>query len=262
MQGYATTETTAVATLMDPYDINYGRTGSPLFGAQVRLIDWDEGGYHPTDKPRPRGEIVVGGDAVTAGYFKLDSQTEEVYRNENGVRWFYTGDIGEFYPDGTLKIIDRKKDLLKLQHGEYVSLGKVEAELKTSKLVDNICCYGDSFSTHLVALVIPNEHAVRALAARLGLDSGAKWPTLCKDKRLVEEVTQLVMQHGRKAALHKTEIPTRLKLCTEEWTPDSGLATAALKIRRKPLQTFYQSDIDAMYGKVTDTLDANRNLVS
>ena len=42
-----------------------------------------------------------------------------------GERWFYTGDIGEFYPDGTLKIIDRKKDLLKLAHGEYISLGKV-----------------------------------------------------------------------------------------------------------------------------------------
>ncbi len=39
-------------------------------------------------------------------------------------RWFRTGDIGEVHPDGVLKIIDRKKDLVKLQHGEYVSYGK------------------------------------------------------------------------------------------------------------------------------------------
>jgi len=45
--------------------------------------------------------------------------------DEHGVRWFYTGDIGQFHPDGCLEIIDRKKDIVKLQHGEYVSLGKV-----------------------------------------------------------------------------------------------------------------------------------------
>jgi hypothetical protein len=41
------------------------------------------------------------------------------------MRWFYSGDIGRLHPDGCLEIIDRKKDIVKLQHGEYVSLGKV-----------------------------------------------------------------------------------------------------------------------------------------
>lgn len=45
--------------------------------------------------------------------------------DEKGMRWFYTGDIGRFHPDGCLEIIDRKKDIVKLQHGEYISLGKV-----------------------------------------------------------------------------------------------------------------------------------------
>lgn len=45
--------------------------------------------------------------------------------DERGMRWFYTGDIGQFHSDGCLEIIDRKKDIVKLQHGEYVSLGKV-----------------------------------------------------------------------------------------------------------------------------------------
>jgi long-subunit acyl-CoA synthetase (AMP-forming) len=44
------------------------------------------------------------------------------------MRWFYTGDIGRFHPDGCLEIIDRKKDIVKLQHGEYVSLGKVHMQ--------------------------------------------------------------------------------------------------------------------------------------
>lgn len=125
MQGYGATETTAVATLMDLFDWSIGRTGAPVFGCKVRLVDWDEGGYRATDKPNPRGELVVGGPSVTAGYHKQPQVTEEAFKVEDGVRWFYTGDIGEIFPDGTIKIIDRKKDLLKLSFGEYVSLGKV-----------------------------------------------------------------------------------------------------------------------------------------
>ena len=52
--------------------------------------------------------------------------------DEHGMRWFYTGDIGQFHPDGCLEIIDRKKDIVKLQHGEYISLGKVTQTIPCS----------------------------------------------------------------------------------------------------------------------------------
>jgi long-subunit acyl-CoA synthetase (AMP-forming) len=58
--------------------------------------------------------------------------------DEKGMRWFYTGDIGQFHPDGCLEIIDRKKDIVKLQHGEYISLGKVHLKLHLVFL-DRIC---------------------------------------------------------------------------------------------------------------------------
>ena len=61
--------------------------------------------------------------------------------------------MGEFDKNGKLKIVDRKKDLVKLQLGEYVSLGKVEAQLKTHHLVENICVYGDPYQKYTVALV-------------------------------------------------------------------------------------------------------------
>ena len=68
---------------------------------------------------------MIGGGCVAAGYYKNEALTCESFREEDGVRWFYTGDIGEVHPDGSFKIIDRKKDLVKLQFGEYISLGKV-----------------------------------------------------------------------------------------------------------------------------------------
>lgn len=64
------------------------------------------GGYFNTDKPHPRGEILIGGQNVTIGYYKNEAKTKaDFFEDENGQRWLCTGDIGEFDPDGCLKII-------------------------------------------------------------------------------------------------------------------------------------------------------------
>ena len=64
------------------------------------------GSYTVRDKPYPRGEVVIGGPNVTKGYFKNPAKTAEDFEvDRNGQRWFHTGDIGEFHPDGCLKII-------------------------------------------------------------------------------------------------------------------------------------------------------------
>ena len=91
----------------------------------LRLVNWEEGGYTVTDPQGPRGEILVGGGHVAKEYYKMPDKTEQEFFQENGRRWFRTGDVGHMRPDGTIQIIDRKKDLVKLQGGEYVSLGKV-----------------------------------------------------------------------------------------------------------------------------------------
>merc|ERR1712058_143621 len=129
MQGYGLTETCACATLMDLDDmVSTGRVGAPVRGVNIRLVNWEEGNYRVTDKPKPRGEIYIGGPNVAQGYFKNEEKTkEEFFTDAEGRRWFKTGDIGQIEGDGTLRIIDRKKDLVKLQFGEYVSLGKVES---------------------------------------------------------------------------------------------------------------------------------------
>lgn len=91
---------------------------------KLRLEDWKEGGYSASDKPNPRGEIVVG-EALSVGYFKNLEETEKAYLVEDGIRWWRTGDIGEINEYNQLSIIDRKKDLVKLQTGKYIALGRV-----------------------------------------------------------------------------------------------------------------------------------------
>ena len=68
LQGYGLTETTACATIMQPDDdSSVGRVGPPNQGMQIKLVNWEEGNYRVTDKPRPRGEIIIGGNSIADG---------------------------------------------------------------------------------------------------------------------------------------------------------------------------------------------------
>uniref|UniRef100_A0A3Q4GMH9 long-chain-fatty-acid--CoA ligase n=1 Tax=Neolamprologus brichardi TaxID=32507 RepID=A0A3Q4GMH9_NEOBR len=165
-QGYGLTETCGAGTISELWDYSTGRVGGPLVCCEIKLKDWVEGGYRSTDKPYPRGEILIGGPNVTMGYYKKDAKNQEdFFVDENGQRWFSTGDIGEFQEDGCLKIIDRKKDLVKLQAGEYVSLGKVEAMLKNCPLIDNIFALYN-FGQHLYHLA--TQSAFTSICGEMG----------------------------------------------------------------------------------------------
>jgi len=75
-----------------------------------------------------QGEIYAGGENIVLGYYNNEKLTSEDFKVFNGVRYFATGDIGEMV-NGDLRIIDRKKDLVKLSGGEFVSLNKGEFNL-------------------------------------------------------------------------------------------------------------------------------------
>lgn len=79
-------------------------------GVKLRLDNWQEGGYCVNDKPNARGEIILGSlGARSDGYFENEDETRKTFFEENGIRWWRSGDIGEIDKYGHVKIIDRKK---------------------------------------------------------------------------------------------------------------------------------------------------------
>ncbi|CAH1782381.1 unnamed protein product [Owenia fusiformis] len=246
-QGYGLTETCGAGTISDATDLTTGRVGAPLTCCEFKLIDWEEGNYRNTDKPFPRGEVMVGGGNVTLGYYKNPSKTAEDFSVVNGQRWFSTGDIGEFQTDGVLRIVDRKKDLVKLQAGEYVSLSKVETALKMCPLIDNCCVYADSSAMYAICLVIPNQKQLSDLGTKLGIEHQS-WEELCEKPEIVKEYLKEIQVQGKKSKLERFEIPQRVKVCELVWLPETGLVTDALKLKRKQIQSYYQEQINEMYS--------------
>ncbi|XP_047210276.1 long-chain-fatty-acid--CoA ligase 4 [Girardinichthys multiradiatus] len=246
-QGYGLTETCGAGTITEVADFSTGRVGAPLICCEVRLRDWVEGGYTSKDEPNPRGEILIGGPNVTMGYFRHDGNDQDFFVDEKDQRWFCTGDIGEVYADGCLQIVDRKKDLVKLQAGEYVSLGKVESALKNCSLIDNICAYANSDQNHVISFVVPNQKRLAELAKQRGIDG--KWEEICNHPEMEKEVLKEITEVAAKIKLQRFEVPLMVRLSPEPWTPETGLVTDAFKLKRKELKNYYLNDIERMYGR-------------
>ena len=123
LEGYGLTETSAATSLTDPTDPVSGHVGGPLECSKFRLRDVPEMQYLASDKPYPRGEVQIKGTNVTSGYYLRPDKTAESFDSEG---WFCTGDVGMIYPNGSLKIIDRAKNIFKLSQGEYIAPEKLE----------------------------------------------------------------------------------------------------------------------------------------
>merc|ERR1712083_836393 len=181
-------------------------------------------GYLVTDDP-PSGEILLSGNNVSQmGYFKMKEKTDEDFPlHKDGQRWFHTGDIGCMMPNGTLKIVDRKKDLIKLSGGEYVALGKIEAALKQVPGIGACVVFAKPDKDHCVAIVSQPERGWASVGGRPD------------ESELVIAIEKSL--RGQKLA--RFEIPTKVKVDDMVWTPESGLATASLKLQRNPLRNYY-----------------------
>jgi long-chain acyl-CoA synthetase len=219
----------------------YGIVGAPFPSCEVKLVAYNDYNPNPSNGAPPQGEIWVRGGNVMKGYYKQPELTKEAL-TEDG--WLMTGDIGEWRDDGSLSIIDRKKNLVKLAHGEYVAIEKLEAQYKTSRLVLNMCVHADPIQSHIIAIVVPNELEITKLVKSVGANPGDY-----KDKRVVDAFVKDFAECARNAGFKGAELLKAIVIVSDEWTPENGMLTAAQKLNRKFILKHYAKEVDSLYGK-------------
>ncbi|OQU82478.1 hypothetical protein SORBI_3006G247300 [Sorghum bicolor] len=191
LQAYGLTETCGSFISLPNNMSMLGTVGPPLPHVEVRLESVPEMGYDAVSSETPRGEICIKGDTLFLGYYKREDLTNEVLVDG----WFHTGDIGEWQFDGSMKIIDRKKNIFKLSQGEYVAVENIENIFGQTPGVDSIWVYGNSFESSLVTVVNPNKQALEHWAQTNGVTGD--FATICEDPKVKEFILRELTKTGK-----------------------------------------------------------------
>ncbi len=202
MQGYGQTEAGPVISAVSPRSTRVDTVGQPLEGVEVRIAE--------------DGEILVRGDLVMDGYWGRPAETARALQNG----WLHTGDIGVLDPDGSLRITDRKKDLIVLSGGENVAPARIEGMLIAEPAIAQAVVAGDG-SAALSALLVPAE----------GFDEAAVAQAVSAvNQRL--SITERVRRHA----------------LVPPFTMENGLLTATQKIRRALVIQAHQALLAELAG--------------
>ena len=250
LQGYGMTENCANATIALLGDNRAGHVGPPMPTMEIKLVDVPEMEY--TSAGNQSGEVCTRGVCNFVGYHKNKEETDKVLEADG---WLHTGDIGRWNPDGTLSIVDRKKNIFKLSQGEYVAAEKVEMIVSKSKYVAQPWIYGNSNYSCLVAVVTPDWAELAKAAAENGwaADAKADASTLAAKPEVQTFILDEMVREGKEAKLKPFELPkaVRLEPTINELMQGFSIAndclTPTFKLKRPQLLKRYKEAIDEMY---------------
>ncbi|XP_068815472.1 long-chain-fatty-acid--CoA ligase 6 isoform X9 [Struthio camelus] len=242
-EGYGQTECTAGCTFTTPGDWTSGHVGAPLPCNLIRLKDVEELNYFAS---KGEGEICVKGPNVFKGYLKDEEKTTEALDEEG---WLHTGDIGKWLPNGTLKIIDRKKHIFKLAQGEYIAPEKIENIYIRSDPVAQIYVHGDSLQAFLVGIVVPDSEVMPGWAKKRGFDG--TYAELCKNKELQQAIMEDMVRLGKESGLHSFEQVKAIYIHSDMFSVQNGLLTPTLKAKRPELRDYFKRQIEELYSSIS-----------
>lgn len=226
LEGYGLTETIAPCAVNPLTRQVPGTVGKPMGDVEFRFAE--------------DGEILIRTQALFKEYYKNPEATAEAFTDEG---WFKSGDIGEFTPEGYLRITDRKKDLIKTSGGKFVAPQKIENMLKTKKWISQAVVVGEK-RKFLVALVGLEKERFLPYLEQLGLSPDCSLTELSESPQVREWI-----QHDIDAVnqeLAQFETIKRFQVIPEEFTTNNYL-TPSLKIKRKLVTERFKDEIEALY---------------
>ncbi|CAL4082402.1 unnamed protein product, partial [Meganyctiphanes norvegica] len=247
---YGLTECSGYISATNISETKTGSVGFPGKGVMLRLENWTEGNYLCSDKPYPRGEIIVGGFTVAKGYFNTSNENNnELFFTRNGIPCMRTGDVGEMDERGNLISVDSKENIIKLKNEEFISLRDIELKLKSCPCVENICLFADSSKCSIVAILVPKYDSFRTTAENVGF-SNATNEELLSNWRMFGKYLNEIRNHGVASGIPRSHLPVALYLTLDSWSPENGMITMAMMPRRRKLRNKYQSQIQDLFDKI------------
>ena len=231
LQGYGLTETYATGLAQLPGDFSSGNCGAVACNSEVCLQDVPDMEYLTTDKPHPRGELLMRGPNQFREYFKNEADTAKAMLPDG---WFRTGDVCSVDELGRFKVIDRVKNVLKLAQGEYVSPERIEnVYLAALNFLQTAYVHGDSGRDALVAIFGVDPATFPPWASKvLGwevkapeADGGESIGQACGDAKIRRKVWEELERVGKKQKFNKWERVGKIALMVEPFTIENELLT-------------------------------------
>uniref|UniRef100_A0A8B9VYS6 Arachidonate--CoA ligase n=1 Tax=Anas zonorhyncha TaxID=75864 RepID=A0A8B9VYS6_9AVES len=243
-EAYGQTECSAGCTFSMPGDWTTGHVGPPLACNIIKLDDVEEMNYYSSNN---EGEVCIKGPNVFKGYLKDPEKTAEAIDKDG---WLHTGDIGKWMPNGTLKIIDRKKNIFKLAQGEYIAPEKIENVYVRSAPVAQVFVHGESLRSCLIGIVVPDHETLPEFAAKLGIKGS--YEDICKNSVMKKAILEDMVRLGKEAGLKSFEQVKDLHIHPELFSVENGLLTPTLKAKRAELVKLFQKEIEDLYSNMQE----------
>jgi long-chain acyl-CoA synthetase len=252
-QGYGLTEASPVISSNSAARHKLGSSGYLVKNIEVKICD-DKGNEVPVGE---KGEIVVRGENIMAGYWNNPTATAEALRNG----WFYTGDLGAMDADGFLYVYGRFKSLLIADDGEKFSPeGIEEAFMAQSPYIEQCLLYNNQ-NPYTIALVVVNKEAIRRWLqkhAHQNLDD----ERVAVLKLIQSEINEY--RTGKKYAdmFPQRWIPVAIAILPEGFTEENHLMNSTMKIIRGKITERYEDLIKYLYTPGAKTIANPKNMES
>ncbi|KAI3555101.1 AMP-binding enzyme [Colletotrichum abscissum] len=255
IQGYGMTETYACALAQNRADASTGHCGGLVPSTEACLLSVPEMGYTIEDVPCSRGELLLRGPNLFKEYLKNPEQTAESF-TEDG--WFRTGDIASIDDMGRFTIVDRRKNLLKLAQGEYVSPERLEGiYLSGCRYIAQAFVHGDSLQAFTIGMFGVDPELFAPLASQvLGrIVSSSDLPAIreaCGDAAVRARVFQDLEAVGKANKFASYERVKNFDLSIEPFSVGNETLTPTLKLQRKKVGDLYRDRLSELYAQVLE----------
>ncbi|EMD43609.1 long-chain-fatty-acid--CoA ligase, putative [Entamoeba histolytica HM-3:IMSS] len=238
-QGYGMTESFGGFCTAAPglHDDNLTSIGSACLDVNIRLVSIPEMDYS-IEGESPAGEIQVKAGQIFKEYYDDEQQTKAAFTDDG---FLCTGDIGRINYDGSLSIIDRKKNLFKLAQGEYIAVEPLENTYSLCPLVSQCFIYGESTDTFITAIIVPEMKEFTEFMKMKFNFEGTKeeLQSFANLKEPKEAFRQELEKYVRTKNVPGYEVVRNIYIELTPFSEANGLLTPSFKSRRPQIKKKY-----------------------